>query len=544
MPNGDNTPTFEIGLVMAGAISAGAYTAGVVDFLIEALDTWEASRSLPGYRGPRHRVAIKVMTGASAGGMTSSIAAVALHSRTEPVRDVDAPPPPQANRLFDAWVRRIDITSLLRSEDLQDGKPVASLLDATELARIADDALKTTMLPAPRAYVSDPLPVFLTVANLRGVPYAFDLFGSAAARPYGMLAHADHMRFAVSRSRTAVAGARLLDPAEAPNGNWPQLALAALASGAFPVGLRPRLLEREYGDYRGRFTVDPRWPDPLPQGRYRLLCVDGGLMNNEPLELARSYLADGGRNPRAGSEAHRAVVMIDPFPNTAAFDAGWLPNERLLSVVGNMFGALVDQARFKPEELQLAENPEIYSRFMVAPSRDGVEPAMASAILGGFGGFLSEAYRRHDFQLGRRNCQAFLRWHFCLPEKNPIFATWQSADERAQWHVRDPAGAPLAYTAADPAPMLPIIPLMPEVATEIPAYPAPRPQSVDLPRLSRLIDARMKAVGAALIETDLAPVLGGAVVRWLARMAFDLQIRPKLLAKAQAKVAAELARLI
>jgi hypothetical protein len=31
---GGGTRTFEIGLVMAGAISAGAYTAGVIDFLI------------------------------------------------------------------------------------------------------------------------------------------------------------------------------------------------------------------------------------------------------------------------------------------------------------------------------------------------------------------------------------------------------------------------------------------------------------------------------------------------------------------------------
>ena len=30
--------TFEIGIVLAGAISAGAYSSGVVDFLIEALD--------------------------------------------------------------------------------------------------------------------------------------------------------------------------------------------------------------------------------------------------------------------------------------------------------------------------------------------------------------------------------------------------------------------------------------------------------------------------------------------------------------------------
>jgi hypothetical protein len=37
--------TFDIGLVLAGAISAGAYSAGVVDFLIEALDAWEDAKA-------------------------------------------------------------------------------------------------------------------------------------------------------------------------------------------------------------------------------------------------------------------------------------------------------------------------------------------------------------------------------------------------------------------------------------------------------------------------------------------------------------------
>ena len=34
MPN----KSFEIGLVMAGAVSAGAYTAGVIDFLLQSLE--------------------------------------------------------------------------------------------------------------------------------------------------------------------------------------------------------------------------------------------------------------------------------------------------------------------------------------------------------------------------------------------------------------------------------------------------------------------------------------------------------------------------
>jgi hypothetical protein len=37
--------TFELALVLGGTVSAGAYTAGALDFLIEALDCWEAARA-------------------------------------------------------------------------------------------------------------------------------------------------------------------------------------------------------------------------------------------------------------------------------------------------------------------------------------------------------------------------------------------------------------------------------------------------------------------------------------------------------------------
>lgn len=76
-------PTFEIGLVMAGAISAGAYTAGVFDFLIQALDEWEAEKDFArknpdserAKRCPMHNVKLRVMAGSSAGGMTAGLAA-------------------------------------------------------------------------------------------------------------------------------------------------------------------------------------------------------------------------------------------------------------------------------------------------------------------------------------------------------------------------------------------------------------------------------------------------------------------------------------
>lgn len=45
-------PRFEIGLTMAGAISAGAYTPGVIEFLTEALDAWDAAKEAAARGGP------------------------------------------------------------------------------------------------------------------------------------------------------------------------------------------------------------------------------------------------------------------------------------------------------------------------------------------------------------------------------------------------------------------------------------------------------------------------------------------------------------
>jgi hypothetical protein len=546
MANEDTAPTFEFGLVLAGAISAGAYTAGVIDFLLEALDTWSASGSDSG--GPPHRVLLKVMSGASAGAMTAALATVAVNSETAPVHDVDAPPPPERNRLYDAWVRRIDVRSLLDTEDLERERKLVSLLDSSELARIAMDGLVMKARHQARAWVVDPMPVFLTVANLRGVPYAFHLAGPRGASGYGMLSHADHMAFVASRAGNRIDGALPLDPRDLPAGDaWGRLAKAALASGAYPVGLTPQALDRPFADYAKRLKRPPRWPAPPPPDPYRLLCVDGGLMNNEPLELARLHLAGGRQNPRLGEQAHRAVIMVDPFPNEDAFDPEWAADDRLVNVVRALFAALVDQARFKPEELELAEDPDVYSRFVISPTREGVdgkpiEPAMASAILGGFGGFLSETFRKHDFQLGRRNAQQFLRRHFCLPETNKLFRAW--SEEAKQEHcVRESDSTPERYRKGETTRLLPIVPLLGEAAREVPRRPAPRAADVDLEALDDRVGRRILAVGHTFIDTDGASIVGGGLPRWFLRQAFQRRFGPRLREKAMAKVRRELARL-
>src|SRR5947207_12897924 len=67
---------FEFALVLGGTVSAGAYTAGAVDFLVEALDC--LSKAQHEGRAPQHKVRLKLIAGTSGGGVNAENAARAL----------------------------------------------------------------------------------------------------------------------------------------------------------------------------------------------------------------------------------------------------------------------------------------------------------------------------------------------------------------------------------------------------------------------------------------------------------------------------------
>lgn len=448
---------FEIGLVMAGAVSAGAYTAGVVDFLIQALDEWyKAKEERPG-EVPDHNVKLKVMAGSSAGGMTGAITAAALSGSHTPVTSLPGMKPDPSvvknNKLYTSWVQQIDIRHLLGRRDLiAPGSRVTSVLDSSILNDIADTAIDFIPNGEKRGYVADQLHLLMTVTNLKGIPYDISFQGMSGAM-HRIAQHTDHIEFILSHSDPEDSGAVWLNPARSKNGEWELVKQFALATGAFPGGLAPRLLKRKRIGYDLRkwpvptrpdknneskcsemIPIKPSWPESMLQSEdYQFLAVDGGVMDNEPLELARQKLAGKeGFNARSAQESTRSVLMIDPFPaeNTADHvdeeDA-----DDLLSVLKTLFGSLLTQARFKPDELILANSSRVYSRYLIAPTRRDREGNMtkypiASGTLGGFGGFLSEKFRMHDFQLGRRNCQQFLRRYLTIPldacHKNPVFS--------------------------------------------------------------------------------------------------------------------------
>jgi hypothetical protein len=156
----------------------------------------------------------------------------------------------------------------------------------------------------------------------------------------------------------------------------------------------------------------------------------------------------------------------------------------------------MSQAKFKIDELKLARDPNVFSRFIITPTRHLTEgeskekekwPALASNSLAHFGGFLYEEFRRHDFLLGRRNCQRFLQKHFILPVENQLFDQWPP-------DLKKP-GSPYLLTVKDGY-HLPIIPLVGDLnsRTGEPQPPWPQMPEIELERLKKGLSLRIKLV--------------------------------------------------
>jgi hypothetical protein len=180
-------------------------------------------------------------------------------------------------------------------------------------------------------------------------------------------------------------------------------------------------------------------------------------------------------------------------------------------------------------------NGTTFSRFVIAPSDSELvakyqaaaiqekEPtALQCGALGAFGGFFERKFRAHDYALGRRNCQKFLRDSFVLPADNVIM---KGALDSLQPYIR----TALVAKFSRPAPgtyaesgvsleqekqdvpdgqmrssdiWLPIIPLCAEsVSNSIP--PVERAQMIRSP-ITRLARAPPRASATALKGTPIS----------------------------------------
>lgn len=459
-PHQTTTPdnTFYLGLCMAGAVSAGAYTAGVMDYLVEALQQWQARKNNNEPGTPSHNVVIPVIGGASAGGMTAIITVAALANGIKPVypgTDIQAEHP--ENKLYHSWVDLTDrdmFPHLLNTDDIN-GNGIVSLLNSSFIDQIANTALQTDQQGPKRPPFIDPeLKVFTTLTNLEGFGYNIGFNTNTPADKYYMCIHNDYACFKLNGVDKPENGWIHLDFKQ--NINTDIARDAAMATGAFPLGLQSRKIRRTALNVNNiPWCMNITTPFPITKEPWETLNVDGGIINNEPFEKVRDILKEKTNQPEYDDyqdpdKAKSIVVMIDPFPSSKPKE--FTPDTGLFKVMGATFSAMLSQMRAKPQVLHEAMDPQKFGQLLIAPSRRRTaangdtediagDMAIACGALGGFSGFLNKEFRVHDYFLGRFNCEIFLRNYFTIPvsalENNTIFRNGYAGIDTSPFRAKD-----------------------------------------------------------------------------------------------------------
>lgn len=428
---------FKVGICMAGAISAGAYTAGVIDYLLEALDIWQKRKDLGIPDTPLHEVEISVIGGASAGGMTGIITASALYDPIKPVSQASENilGEIKTNKLYHSWVDLVSenmLEELLDTSDIKKNE-LKSLLNAQFIEKIANRALcPGNNHSIDKPYIAKNMQLFVTLSNLNGMSFNVAFNSNSMNHQYIIKSHNDYACFMLANNESEYKDDGFI-PLNIAKGLNTELAKeAAMATGAFPVGLAARSVNRN-----GKYLNDLTWFKHITRDRsfatdYPSIHVDGGMINNEPFEKVQELLLER-KNKEKNVEVQNdeyidsTVLMIDPFPSEE--EKNFNGTTELTSVIGNTLSALLNQSRIKPSTIEEALDNKQCDKFLIAPVRyhDGHaihgKKAIACGSLDGFGGFISKEFRIHDYFLGRSNCEKFLRDHFTIPMEttNPIF---------------------------------------------------------------------------------------------------------------------------
>jgi len=459
MSNNSEPGTFHLGITMAGAVSAGAYTAGFMDYILEALSAWEAAKkeheNNPNSTIPNHSVIIDAIGGASAGGMVSMITTLALCAgNIKPVKEVSNTK--TGNILYDSWVFLDDDDSLydgrgggkttfekmLLNTDLEADKGAPSLLNSIPIDRIAEKVFEE--LPASAStdnfpqYISDDLRVLLTVTSLRPLDYKvkfskikskfLEFTPGHRISNHDIVAHFK-LKYDENTDRNKYLPFRPLlsdeidVTGEQLESNRDFLINVTKATGAFPIGLAPRYFDSDFPmEYvynslaeRKSFNTDMDVELDLDTNRkFEFTAVDGGAINNEPFDevlrcLVTHYGLADAVNPKYGT------LLIDPFPNFEDEKETEIPNYKITSImdiVGNLIPTVLNQARNKQTDTYGTGLFKLMSfpRKLKLGTRHEVDhPPLATGGIGGFGGFIDIEFRKHDFFLGRDNARNFLR---------------------------------------------------------------------------------------------------------------------------------------
>lgn len=438
---------FKICIAMAGAVSAGAFTAGVMDYLLETLELWEQAKKRNRELGiehpdydfsvPMHDVELDVISGASAGGISGSLTLLNLIDKNHSYVNKDNPLG-KNNRYYQSWVEMADdskantFEKMLSTEDIKKGEKPQSLLNSDPIDVLASKALQVQDVKEYPSYVSNSLDLILTTTNLRGINFKIDFGGNAKSGSI-ITSHAGFFRYKLTNQDNPIGipdGENLYYVLDLKNpSHMDYLKNATLSTAAFPIGLKSReiTISQKYVERYPKYLFGKRtgvYPLLQEDSAYKFNSIDGGLINNEPFAIALKVLKEKS-NPEVIRDKY-AVIMIDPFPNKDNEVVEVNPERDIISVAKGMFKSLRNQVMFNQDGILDALELSDRTKFLIEPIRKEIKEGkmtrakndLASAPFSGFAGFIDKSFRHHDYYLGRQNCQTFLRYYFGVPDKD------------------------------------------------------------------------------------------------------------------------------
>ena len=245
---------------------------------------------------------IDVLTGASAGGMTASILAQKLLFAKDAFVGPSGGSSPYNNPLYNTWVLGIDLQGLLDVVDkpLPNGDPATlSLLSSNLIEKISQTTLAQTdatdQIPLSGGAHNSIDPVRgirlgLALTNLNGINYQYTMLGG---QPFRYTDFSDQML------RLFTVNDRSFAP-------WKEVSGAAVACGAFPIVFRTKDLIRSLADFLPSETLVP-----FPTNPYTFTYTDGGVLQNQPLGMAKN-LVD--KNDHHLGNDNRFYLFVSPSP--------------------------------------------------------------------------------------------------------------------------------------------------------------------------------------------------------------------------------------
>ena len=444
----ENNQKFKICIAMAGAVSAGAFTAGVMDYLLETLELWEQAKKRNRELGidhpdydfsiPMHDVELDVISGASAGGISGSLTMLNVVDENYQYVNKDNPLG-KNNRYYQSWVEMADdskentFEKMLATNDLKKGEKPKSLLNSEPIDILANNALNIDKVNDYPSYISNSLDLILTTTNLRGINFKID-FGGNDKSGSVITNHAGFLRYKLTNSEHPIGipdGENLYFVLDLKNQtHMDYLKNATLSTAAFPIGLKSReiTISQKYVERYPKYLFGKRtgiYPLVKQNGAYKFNSIDGGLINNEPFAIALKVLKE--KSPSEVINDRYAVIMIDPFPNKDNDIDEVNPERDIISITKGMFKSLRNQVMFNQDGILDALELSDRTKFLIEPVRKEVSKQgvltrakndLASAPFSGFAGFIDKSFRHHDYYLGRQNCQTFLRYYFGIPEQD------------------------------------------------------------------------------------------------------------------------------